>query len=84
MARDMSRESNITLSLFKFEMVEMAEMAGMVEMATSICPFAGARYTLPGHQIAFNLSPTPNKCNTLEQPQRNLWSTQHLTHRTVV
>ena len=81
MAGDMSREGYKTLSLFKFEMVKMAEM---VEMATSICPFAGARYTLPGHQIAFNLSPTPNKCNTLEQPQRNLWSTQHLTHRTVV
>ena len=45
MARDMSREGYRTLTHFKFEMVEMAEMAGMVEMATSICPFAGARYT---------------------------------------
>ena len=45
MARDMSREGYRTLSLFEFAMVEMAEMAGMVEMATSICPFSGARYT---------------------------------------
>ena len=29
---------------FRF-LVEMAEMAEIVEMATSICPFAGARYT---------------------------------------
>ena len=41
----MSREGYRTLTHFKFEMVEMAEMAGMVEMATSICPFSGARYT---------------------------------------
>ena len=45
MARDMSREGYRTLTHFKFEMVEMAEMVGMVEMATSICPFSGARYT---------------------------------------